>query len=552
MGSQELIKKPAEALAKGLTSTDIVVAKPGLASTDTTIQPATTSSVLVSHTRNGKPLYQSNVPTPLPQTVLEEDDYTEALSKIIERDFYPDLAKLKRQHAYLDAVQMNDLERIAATARDLAGNDTPLAQRRLKTPVDTPKINRRSGLPDASWTPARVDTEAGANPTWRDEVDADGLQTPVNLDTPSHVSKKARRGGGEKAANEQPEKEVIDTNLSLDQFQAKYTSEDNASFLEIMDKVNTRKKDEYHWMYDQEKKSMHLIEYQRQGIEYKDPNSSSEVEEKSKLQLMLADKRSGTVATWGYKAKNALMYLPEGLGSDLNDRAIRGNPKEIAHANTAFQGHDLLVVNQAAAAKFDPAPFLKAGVVTDSPKVNGFGFVSSTPTPCMSELGDDPEMLTWGTIEDEPLLISSGISAGASAPSPFRIPETPRRELIAQKLAERASKSFSLGSSKRTQVFSSPKYNAALGGATPTPKFNSPHSVISSQHSSKYSSQISSPRSRAAMLSPAAKRLLEQQRKKTSGDRQLRSSYTSTPRQTSSSTPLRNQTTTPSPLTRKV
>jgi len=132
------------------------------------------------------------------------------------------------------------------------------------------------------------------------------------------------------------------------------------------------------------------------------------------------------------------MYQPEGLGTDLNDRIIRGNPKEISHANTAFQGTDLLVVNQAAAAKFDPTPckdrnacckrvaiyegenvicsnallilVLKAGV-TDSPKVNGYGFVSSTPTPCMSELGDDPDMMTWGTIEDEPLLISSGISA---------------------------------------------------------------------------------------------------------------------------------------------
>jgi len=92
------------------------------------------SSVIVSHTRNGKPLYKSNVPTPLPQKILEEDDYTEALSKIIERDFFPDLARLRRQHAYLDAVQANDLERIAATARDLAGNDTPLAQQRFKTP----------------------------------------------------------------------------------------------------------------------------------------------------------------------------------------------------------------------------------------------------------------------------------------------------------------------------------------------------------------------------------------------------------------------------------
>ena len=47
------------------------------------------------------------------------------------------------------------------------------------------------------------------------------------------------------------------------------------------------------------------------------------------------------------------MYQPEGLGTELNDRIIRGNPKEIAHANTAFRGTDLLVVNPAAVARFE-------------------------------------------------------------------------------------------------------------------------------------------------------------------------------------------------------
>lgn len=50
------------------------------------------------------------------------------------------------------------------------------------------------------------------------------------------------------------------------------------------------------------------------------------------------------------------MYAPEGLGTNLDEKTIRGNPKEIVHRNTSFQGQDLLIVNQTAAAKFDPAP----------------------------------------------------------------------------------------------------------------------------------------------------------------------------------------------------
>jgi len=48
------------------------------------------------------------------------------------------------------------------------------------------------------------------------------------------------------------------------------------------------------------------------------------------------------------------MYAPEGLGTSLDEKSIRAKPKEIVHMNTGFQGQDLLVVNQTAAAKFDP------------------------------------------------------------------------------------------------------------------------------------------------------------------------------------------------------
>ncbi|KAI9242216.1 MAG: nuclear protein DGCR14 [Podila humilis] len=524
------------------------------------------STAIVSHAGRAQPDYKTNIPASAPQQILEEDDYTDALSKIIERDFFPDLAKLKRQHEYLDALAMNDTQRIQAAARDLAGNDTPLTQRRLRTPAQTPRIGR-TRLPNAAWTPARVDI-GNATPTWKDDDPALPTSlsedTPV-LDTPTGKTLKKMR----KSETEAPEENTIDTSLSLDQFQARYTSEDNASFNEILEKMSVRKKEKYSWMYDQEKKSMRLIEQSnnpemkllRQSGEESDlpqGNDDTSKMDKAAMQVALTDNRAGTVPTWGYKAKNALMYFPEGLGSDLLDGMSRGSPKEIVHNNTNFPDRDLLVVNQSAASKIDPTPYLR-GEVSETPKVNGYGFVSSTPTPSMSQMENDPEMMTWGTIEDEPLLISSGVSS--TGPSPFKLPPTPRRELIAQKLSEKASKSFRDSSSLRAKVFSSPstsalaKYRSAMGGDTPTPHFSAypyetgfPTPYRKTPGSAFKSERMASPspRARAAMLSPAAQSLLNRAKSSRSqgADHQLRSSYGSSGRSGS-----RLGSVTPSPLT---
>ncbi|KAF9175127.1 DiGeorge syndrome critical region protein 14 [Mortierella sp. AD011] len=546
---------------------------------------SSSSSSVVKATKQ----YQSNIPVLPPKQILEEDEYIEALSKIIERDFFPDLAKLKRQHAYLEAVEMNDVQRIHATAREIAGNDTPLGLRRLRTPAQTPKL-LKAGLPDESWTPARVDAES-ATPTWHDAInkahkDLDAADTPI-MDTPTVNNMRKRPA----KSQDVPEKDTIDTSLSLDQFQARYTSEDNASFNEILEKINAQRKLKHRWIYDQEKKQMKFIESSRapdqkllrQAGEVDDGDvSSSSVQEGevSKLALMVSDKRTGVIPTWEYKAKNTLMYQPEGLGTTLNLDTARGKPKEIVHRNTGFQGQDLLVVNQKAAAKvnpktcvFNPSRLTRVYIAlpdldeesTDSPKVRGFSFVSSTPSPSMSQMGDDPELMTWGTIEDEPLLISSGFSD--SGPSPFKLPPTPRRELIAQKLTEKSSKRFR----ENSNVFTSPsisalsQYHDAIGGSTPTPRFNSPYAAVagtplgrtpgSSKSRSITSRNVAaSPRARAEMLSPAAQILLNRAKVSRVGgaDEQLRSSYGSTPRVESNRVGgNRHASVTPSPLTRK-
>ncbi len=47
-----------------------------------------------------------------PVNVLDEDTFLTNLEEIIEKDFFPDLEKLKLQQAYYDAVRNNDYETI--------------------------------------------------------------------------------------------------------------------------------------------------------------------------------------------------------------------------------------------------------------------------------------------------------------------------------------------------------------------------------------------------------------------------------------------------------
>lgn len=178
----------------------------------------------------------------------------------------------------------------------------------------TPRFDR-AGLPDEAWTPARLDG-AQATPSWGDHEPATPafpgpIDTPM-AETPSQSNLKS--------SEEETVQDAIDTSLSLDQFQMRYTSEDNASFNEIIEKINAQKKEKYKWLYDQEKKSIRFLEngnnnqeqrLLREAGESGEGSSNSQAlvrvgdgskqDGPSKLELALADNRSGVISTWEYK-----------------------------------------------------------------------------------------------------------------------------------------------------------------------------------------------------------------------------------------------------------
>ncbi|RUS23884.1 nuclear protein DGCR14 [Jimgerdemannia flammicorona] len=322
--------------------------------------------------------------------VLDEDTYTEAISYIIERDFFPNLTKLKAQQQYLEAYDNGDVIALHRATRTLA---------------------------DLSHTPT--------------------LDRPGTTSQDSLISTPTTQDG--KMQLELPSK--VDLNLSLDQFQAKYTrfnalidicipicvnSEDNVSFAELIEKFNLRTREKYKWVFDNETRQLKL-------------RGKEENSERNGTQSILSGKEEKTdIGSAKYQARNTLMVLvaildglPTESTSILNNDA-RGAPKAISHGNTRFDETEASVSTLKLPPSMEDA---QHGVVTPWHDLKGirvrtlfaerrgsmtpasstgeeYGFVATTPSPNPSRMGTP--LMTWGTIDGTPMLISGSETPGGT------------------------------------------------------------------------------------------------------------------------------------------
>ncbi|KAL9244328.1 hypothetical protein vseg_018115 [Gypsophila vaccaria] len=406
--------------------------------------------------------------------VLDEDTYVAAIEKIIERDYFPDIPKLRDRLDWLEALKSGD----PVTLRDA---QLKILERRGKIATPGSTLLRSSVTPfEFKRSPSVIHNEVRGSDI----------------------------GGGEGG---------IEVDLRLDAFFRRYTSEDNDSFNQIIERVNRKRKERH----------AHLLE----------GDGAAAIEDVERDRITdgygTSNQPVSTLDGWKYTAKNLLMYHPADRGEvalTTEERALRlkGLTKEVDRYNTRFHGKmeeaskeedgadrgEVMYTMVAGATpvmaererdktrtydledlRKTPSKFY---VESEKKAENGYSFVR-TPSPAPGV--DESPFITWGEIEGTPLrldLEDTPLDIGGSGDgSHFKIPCPPSRDIKAHTLSREAARKIK----DRTRMFQKPPLPSPMRSGSASPS--------------------------ARTLSPAAQKFMRNAMAKSSGsvDESLRASY---------------------------
>ncbi|XP_043706969.1 splicing factor ESS-2 homolog [Telopea speciosissima] len=398
--------------------------------------------------------------------VLDEDTYVAAIEKIIERDFFPDISKLRDRIDWLEAVRSGD----------------PVLIRDAQLKI----LERRRGKASNSHAEGNKTRTPGSN-----------LRTPGSIfslnSTPFDLDKIPIQADAE---GEEFVDDSVDVSLTLDEFFRRYTSEDNNSFSKIVDKVNRKRKERFGYLIEGEKEQIKTIESGKKD-QITDGYGSS-------------GQPLSTLDGWKYTAKNLLMYNPADRGEVPLTEAekevrLKALTKEINRTNTRFHGkmmdsrpkeeEDTVAVVYAPVAGGTPVPmwdreaerskkydledlrktpnpfYVESNKISD----NGYNYVR-TPSPAPGV--DESPFITWGEIEGTPLRLEAEdtpVGIGGSSDGPhFRIPFPPSRDVKAHTLSREAARKLR----ERSKMFQKPPLPSPVtvrgGSASPSVRTLSP------------------------------------------------------------------------------
>lgn len=391
-------------------------------------------------------------PPPLPKRikrpakVLDEDEYTDALSHIIARDFYPGLLETESKQEYLDALNSKDHQWIAAAGRNLTEVMTP--------GPDGRKLRGRRGT---SMTPTSgLFGRGGETPKmWQGD-------TPMSVVSTAASTTSTRF-----------EKSEVDTNMGLGAFQQKYTSEDNESFYKLLDKQNLKKAEKYAWMWNGNKiPAPRQIAHQKRERLLAASKAAEEAGNGGKQLAVIepADKRQAMPDTWKSKPDNPFMFAPSSIEDSVQTVAQKAEetstapPKAVVYDNTRMApptaataddtsvppSPSLSAIQDAIAGRPRPAASeIFSGAST--PRVNGYAYVDSEPD-------------TAPAYDNSPLLLGSG----DSTPNPFKLSESSKREALHHRMVDKVAKGKRITGKREAEL------------KTPVPRFASSPRIVKS------------------------------------------------------------------------
>lgn len=271
--------------------------------------------------------------------------------------------------------------------------------------------------------------------------------------------------------NKEEEDKDIDQ-LTLDEFCEKYTSEDNASFSGIMERMKQN--------YEQKMRSLNKS---KSEIKYRTINSNID----DKL-LAIEDKQ-----------RNQLMFYPNGTEKNRNNINEYAPEKEIKHLNTRFHEKEESEGNHASSVRSEESSGTLWSLDTVSERLlvstlkryghfprelsdrneNELNQLLSTPSHNLlygqgRKSSDSINGYSFVFSPEHTSIGDIGAQKGKEKPGNtgprFKVPETPRRELLSIELASKASKNIK----KRTASYNSGKLGSPVNirGFTPssTPK----------------------------------------------------------------------------------